>query len=85
MADERQQREQASPQNEFEQTGSARDQDERDQEARLRREAVAEQIARNKQHMAMERALDNTLAESFPASDPPSSIPDPAEVEEDAA
>ncbi len=31
-----------------------------------------------------EKNLDETLAESFPSSDPPSSIPDPGE-EEDAA
>ncbi len=61
-----------------------RDRDVRDQEARQRREAVAQQIAINKQHMAMERGLDETLADSFPASDPPSSIPDPV-VDEDAA
>jgi len=35
--------------------------------------------------MMMERALDETLAESFPASDPLSSIPDPAEEEPNAA
>jgi hypothetical protein len=31
-----------------------------------------------------EKNLDKTIADSFPASDPPSSIPDPEE-EEDAA
>jgi hypothetical protein len=31
-----------------------------------------------------ERMMDKTLEDSYPASDPPSSIPDPAE-EEDAA
>jgi hypothetical protein len=31
-----------------------------------------------------ERALDKTIADSFPTSDPPSTIPDPGE-EEDAA
>ncbi len=35
--------------------------------------------------MMQERALDETLAESFPASDPLSSIPDPAEEEPNAA
>lgn len=29
-----------------------------------------------------ERNLDKTLADSFPTSDPPSSIPDPAEEED---
>ena len=32
-----------------------------------------------------EAALDKTLADSFPASDPPSSIPDPDEDKENAA
>jgi len=32
-----------------------------------------------------EETLDQTIADSFPASDPPSSIPDPDEDEEDAA
>lgn len=35
------------------------------------------------EHQRRERALDKTLADSFPTSDPPSSIPDPDE--EDAA
>jgi hypothetical protein len=72
-------RKQDSPQNENEQTAM-------DREARLRREAVAEQIAQNnRRRMAMERGLDETLADSFPASDPPSSIPDPSEGETYAA
>ena len=32
-----------------------------------------------------ESGLDKTIADSFPASDPPSSIPDPDEEEESAA
>lgn len=32
-----------------------------------------------------EKTLDKTLADSFPTSDPPSSIPDPGEDESDAA
>jgi len=32
-----------------------------------------------------EETLDQTIADSFPASDPPSSIPDPDEEEEDVA
>lgn len=32
-----------------------------------------------------EESLDKTIEDSFPASDPPSSIPDPHEDEEDAA
>jgi hypothetical protein len=32
---------------------------------------------------ARERMLDQTLADSFPASDPPSSLPNPAGAEEE--
>ena len=32
-----------------------------------------------------ESGLDRTIADSFPASDPPSSIPDPEEEDESAA
>jgi hypothetical protein len=32
-----------------------------------------------------QEGMDKTLADSFPASDPPSSIPDPSDDEEDAA
>jgi hypothetical protein len=32
-----------------------------------------------------EESLDRTIEDSFPASDPPSSIPDPDEDEEDVA
>lgn len=77
MANETEQGKQAGRQIEPEQDSSVRE-----REARQRREAVAQQIAHNKR-MIMERALDETLADSFPASDPPSSIPDPGE--EDAA
>jgi hypothetical protein len=34
---------------------------------------------------ARERMLDKTLADSYPASDPPSSIPDPSCEDEDEA
>ncbi len=37
-----------------------------------------------KERLIKERNLDETLADSFPSSDPPSSIPNPGE-EEDAA
>lgn len=81
MADKRQEGKQDSPMNEREQTGS-----DREWEARRREEAVAQQIAQNNRHrIALERALDQTLADSFPASDPPSSIPDPGEEEPFAA
>jgi hypothetical protein len=36
---------------------------------------------KDKKKRNREAALDKTLADSFPASDPPSSIPDPAESE----
>lgn len=38
---------------------------------------------RHRQHR--EKALDKTLADSFPTSDPPSSIPNPDEEDSDAA
>ncbi len=81
MADEKNQGTPSNPQNEREQANF-----ELDREARQRREAVAQQIAKNNRHrLNMERALDKTLADSFPASDPPSSIPDPGEEEPYAA
>jgi hypothetical protein len=43
------------------------------------------QDLKDKHRLIMERALDKTLADSFPASDPPSSIPDPGEEEPFAA
>jgi hypothetical protein len=43
----------------------------------------AEGDAQEAEHQRRERALDKTLADSFPTSDPPSSIPDPGD--EDAA
>ena len=39
---------------------------------RSQREPIADDERRNR-----EAALDNTIADSFPASDPPSSIPNP--------
>ena len=41
------------------------------------------QLPREEEDETPEKNLDKTLADSFPASDPPSSIPDPDE--EDAA
>jgi len=32
-----------------------------------------------------EKTMDRTLAESYPASDPPSSIPDPSDEEDDGS
>ncbi len=76
MADERQQGKQGSPQNEREQNVL-----DREREERQRKEGLAQNIAQNKHRMVLERALDETLAESFPASDPLSTIPDPDEEE----
>ena len=44
------------------------------------KEADQQALARHDQHR--EESLDKTIEDSFPASDPPSSIPDP---DEDAA
>ena len=60
-----------------------REQNERGQSASGEREA--QQTKQNKHRMILERALDETLAESFPASDPPSTIPAPVDEELDAA
>jgi hypothetical protein len=37
------------------------------------------QVNRDSEHEKREKTHDKTLADSFPTSDPPSSIPDPAE------
>jgi hypothetical protein len=39
----------------------------------------------NHEHEIREKMLDKTLADSFPTSDPPSSIPDPSEDDSFAA
>jgi hypothetical protein len=39
----------------------------------------------NEQRRLREKAHDKTLADSFPTSDPPSSIPDPCTEDSDAA
>jgi hypothetical protein len=41
--------------------------------------AAAASEALSSVHEQREKALDKTLADSYPASDPPSTIPDPAE------
>ncbi len=53
-----------------EQQGSGRDPEER---------------SATKEGERRERAMDKTLADSFPTSDPPSTIPDPAEEDSEAA
>lgn len=60
---------------EREHTGSRRDPEERQ---------MVKGDRENERRQIRERALDKTLADSFPTSDPPSTIPDPGE-EEDAA
>jgi hypothetical protein len=67
---------QGSPQitpNEREHSGSGRDPEERP----ITEDETGEQQRREKAH-------DKTLADSFPTSDPPSSIPDPGEGDADA-
>jgi hypothetical protein len=44
-----------------------------------------EQSEAEKHRKHEEESLDKTIEDSFPASDPPSSIPDPDEDAEDAA
>ncbi len=75
MTDE--QKKTGSPQitpEEREQPGSGRDPEER---------VKIDDKHGNEEHRRREQAHDKTLADSFPTSDPPSSIPDPGE--EDAA
>ncbi len=79
MADERPQRKPGSPQitpDEREYIGSGRDPEERPK---------TEGGAEDQLRMRREKAHDKTLADSFPTSDPPSSIPDPGEEDSDAA
>jgi hypothetical protein len=77
MAGETPQGKQGNPQitpNEREHTGSRRDPEERPK------------LKGNKQEeQRREKAHDKTLADSFPTSDPPSSIPDPGEEDPYAA
>jgi hypothetical protein len=62
--------------NEREHTGSRRDPEER---------PVSEGEAHDEQRRLREKAHDKTLADSFPTSDPPSTIPDPGEDDSNAA
>ena len=43
------------------------------------RDPEAREIDEQNEKQVREKMLDKTLADSFPSSDPPSSIPDPAE------
>jgi hypothetical protein len=77
MAGETLRGKQGSPQitpDEREHTGSRRDPEERPAIEGEKKEA---------EHRLREKAHDKTLADSFPTSDPPSSIPNPGE--DDAA
>ncbi|HVZ18201.1 MAG TPA: hypothetical protein VG897_13845 [Terriglobales bacterium] len=42
-------------------------------------------VADDSEEEGREKMLDKTLADSFPTSDPPSTIPDPAEDDSEAA
>jgi hypothetical protein len=55
-----------------------------DQDSNLKRDPEDRRVNPNDKRAIQERNLDKTLADSFPTSDPPSTIPDPQE-EEDAA
>jgi hypothetical protein len=73
------QRKQGSPQitpDEREHRGSGRDPEER---------PTSEGAPEEQLRMRREKAHDKTLADSFPTSDPPSSIPDPVEEDSPAA
>lgn len=48
-------------------------------EAKRPRDPEDRRIDQNSEQEKRERALDKTLADSFPTSDPPSTIPDPGE------
>jgi hypothetical protein len=70
---------QGSPQitpNEREHSGSRRDPEER---------PCIESETQDEKRQLRERAHDKTLADSFPTSDPPSSIPDPSEEDANVA
>ena len=43
----------------------------------MERERPQHELIPDDEHRNREAALDNTIADSFPASDPPSSIPNP--------
>jgi hypothetical protein len=46
---------------------------------RTHREAEDRDINQEHEHEVRDKMMDKTLADSYPASDPPSSIPDPSE------
>lgn len=54
-------------------------------EHRGSRDPQARPVDANDEEELREKALDKTLADSFPTSDPPSSIPNPGEEEDSHA
>ncbi|HWR14196.1 MAG TPA: hypothetical protein VN577_05180 [Terriglobales bacterium] len=50
-----------------------------------RRDPEERPVSPQSEEEVKEKALDKTLADSFPTSDPPSSIPDPGEDDSEAA
>ncbi len=50
-----------------------------DSESKRPRDPEDRAINKHDKEQKREKALDKTLADSFPTSDPPSSIPDPGE------
>lgn len=44
-----------------------------------RRDPEERPVSKHDQEQVREKTLDKTLADSFPTSDPPSSIPDPSD------
>ena len=52
------------------------------EEGVLRRDPEDRPVSATDERAIREKNLDKTLADSFPTSDPPSSIPDPAEEED---
>lgn len=50
-----------------------------------RRDPEDRRVDENAEEEVREKAMDKTLADSFPTSDPPSSIPDPGEEDSHAA
>ena len=50
-----------------------------------RRDPEDRRVDENAEEEVREKAMDKTLADSFPTSDPPSSIPNPGEEDSQAA
>lgn len=50
----------------------------------VERDPAARPVAQEDERTKREKAMDKTLADSYPASDPPSTIPDPEEDSEAA-